>query len=122
MDLLAAYSCLGISLANETPGSPDNDFFQQIKKSNTGHVTTSLTPGLQEVSIKITNPSRSEVTPITLGDQRELVVEIKKIIIDRCRSEQNDFLAHPIAPTPTIRSQQPFKIAEPLGVTVTKIV
>ena len=100
-DLLTPNSGFRIGTPDELACPSDDDFFQQVKNTDTA-CFNGLPAGCQKVGVQIANTSRGEVGAVITSKQIDLVVQIENVVVDGCRCQENELFTPAIASTTTI--------------------
>lgn len=70
----------------------------------------------------IADASRGEVAAIATREQRELIVEIEQVVVDRRGSEQDQLLASAVASAAAVEANEALQVLVALGIAVAEVV
>ena len=77
---------------------------------------------MQEIAVEIADPCGSKVAAVAARDERDLVVQIEQIVVDRRRSKEDHLLVRTVPAAPAVAAEHSFEVAVAVGVRVAKVV
>ena len=113
---------LGVVLADEGPGSPDDHLFEQVEQGRADFAIGYVASCIEEESVEVADAGAGEVAAVAAGDQGNLVVEVEDVVVDGRCGEENQLLAAAVPAPAGVGADNALQVLIALGGTVAEVV